>query len=629
MLLLLLACQSDNALSGKDDAAGFDTGDTVAEPPTEACNGLDDDGDGEIDEGFLDGDGNGRLDCLDATCPTLDVVAAGDVSLSDACDGRSDPPADPWDIVYESRNLLMPIGTGSFPAVAHLDDDNGDGHLGIGDVPEIAVVNLTTREAVALHGDGSGVAWTWPDANEGANLTIADVDQDGSPDVLVVNNAREVVALDDKGVEKWRSGSYMADIMFYMQTAAADLDGDGDIEVIVDGVMLDGATGAWLATLTRRDAYRTPVLADLDGDGRLEIILGTEVFDADGHLLWDGDLPGGMVFGAVFDADGDGAPEVLMTNADLVTLYAADGTRLRDLPQWTNRLGPPCVADFDGDGGPEIGLANGGELTVIEVDGTPLWTATSEDRSGYAGCSAYDFDQDGAYELLFAGETQFAIYDGRTGATRFVDPDHTSYTLWEYPIVADVDADGAAEIVVVAAAGVNQGVNVYGHRENAWPSPGSTWCSHDFSVTNSPEDCALPPSRTPSWLAGNLFRARPGPAAAAATADLVVGVSDGCVADCVWGPVQLAVYAENQGGVDVGTSVLLEVVALDEDAERVVATTWLPPVPAGRRLDGLTFDLLPEDVGTRGIAVRLDGEAVIPECEEANNRLERSDLACP
>ena len=30
----------------------------------------------------------------------------------------------------------------------------------------------------------------------------------------------------------------------------------------------------------------------------------------------------------------------------------------------------------------------------------------------------------------------------------------------------------------------------YGLRKSAWPSPGSTWCGHDFSVTNSPEDCA-------------------------------------------------------------------------------------------------------------------------------------------
>ena len=80
-------------------------------------------------------------------------------------------------------------------------------------------------------------------------------------------------------------------------------------------------------------------------------------------------------------------------------------------------------------------------------------------------------------------------------------------------------------------------------------------------------------------------------------------------------------------GVDA--SVLLEVLALDEDEECVVASTWLPPVPAGRRLDGFAFDLLPEDVGTRGIGVRVDGEGVIAECDEANNRLEQSDLACP
>jgi hypothetical protein len=34
-------------------------------PPPEECNGLDDDGDGQVDEGLADLDGDGLADCVD------------------------------------------------------------------------------------------------------------------------------------------------------------------------------------------------------------------------------------------------------------------------------------------------------------------------------------------------------------------------------------------------------------------------------------------------------------------------------------------------------------------------------------------------------------------------------------
>lgn len=627
ILLLLVACRSESALEKTTEGGpvGFDSG-TTPSLPEETCNGVDDDADGEVDEGFADADGNGRVDCLDAECPALEVADAGEAVLTDACLGTG--PEDPWDIVYEARNLLMPTGTGSFPALGHLDDDNGDGVLGVGDVPEIAVSNIWARELVVMELDGT-VRWVMPEANDTQNATIADVDLDGSPDVIAISAGREVVALDASGVEIWRTPAYASEIMYYMGTGAADLDGDGDVEVVADGLLLEGATGALIRDLTEIMSYRTPVFADLDLDGEREIILGSEVFDARGDLLWSTDPPEGLVFAAVVDVDLDGEPEVVFTNNDVVAIHAADGTRLATLTQYTNRMGPPCVADFDGDGAPELGLANGGRLSVLEFDGTELWSGSSLDLSGYAGCSAYDFDQDGSYELLFAGENEFAIYDGRTGIPRFEDRDHTSLTLWEYPVVADVDADGAAEIVVIAASGVNQGVNVYGHRTGAWPSPGSTWCSHDFAVTNSPEDCSAVDPPAPSWReGGNMFRARPAPPIEGRP-DLVVDVSDACVADCTYGPVGVALVVENRGAVDVDGGVLLELLAVDDPDSRVVWSQLLPPVPAGTRLAGIEVALRPEDVGTLGFAARIDGEARVDECDEANNRVERLDLGCP
>ena len=74
--LFLAGCVLENDIGGNDDdPVGFDSDptlpvDTNAETdtaPVEDCNGLDDDGDGQIDEGFPDGDADGFADCLRAS----------------------------------------------------------------------------------------------------------------------------------------------------------------------------------------------------------------------------------------------------------------------------------------------------------------------------------------------------------------------------------------------------------------------------------------------------------------------------------------------------------------------------------------------------------------------------------
>ncbi len=49
---------------GEADQLASDTADDVP-PPPETCNGLDDNGDGQVDEGFLDTDMDGQKDCVD------------------------------------------------------------------------------------------------------------------------------------------------------------------------------------------------------------------------------------------------------------------------------------------------------------------------------------------------------------------------------------------------------------------------------------------------------------------------------------------------------------------------------------------------------------------------------------
>ena len=108
------------------------------------------------------------------------------------------------------------------------------------------------------------------------------------------------------------------------------------------------------------------------------------------------------------------------------------------------------------------------------------------------------------------------ILDGRTGAVRFEDLDHSAFTQQELPAVADVDGDGSAEIVTTANDYImpgRSGLTVYRSTEGIWPATWPLSPGHAFNVSYMAADGSVPASPTQSWLAEDLFRAWPKPSA--------------------------------------------------------------------------------------------------------------------
>src|SRR3546814_11060166 len=73
-------------------------------------------------------------------------------------------------------------------------------------------------------------------------------------------------------------------------------------------------------------------------------------------------------------------------------------------------------------------------------------------RSDRAGWTRVVFANGGRAEVVYSDEQTLWIYDGATGAVRWSRPMSSGTTI-EQPIVADVDGDGQAEIVVNLAGG--------------------------------------------------------------------------------------------------------------------------------------------------------------------------------
>ena len=85
-----------------------------------------------------------------------------------------------------------------------------------------------------------------------------------------------------------------------------------------------------------------------------------------------------------------------------------------------SEIGPPTVADLDGDGEPEIGVAGRNQYVVLEADGTFKWSRQTQDHSsGFTGSSVFDFEGDGASEIVYADETRLWVFDGATGPSRW------------------------------------------------------------------------------------------------------------------------------------------------------------------------------------------------------------------
>ena len=273
-----------------------------------------------------------------------------------------------------------------------------------------------------------------------------------------------------------------------------DVDDDGRPEVLRHGMVFAGQTGAYVGGDSVRAQLATTsngafsVVLDVDEDGIAELVTGAGIYAwsaptrswvIESWYARSNCAAAGCGDGQVAVADlGDwtstrftdtGLPEVAVVSAGHVRIDTLDGRTVFGpvaLPGGGTG-GPPTVADFDGDGRPEVATAGARAYTVLDPDcaATPstaraggrcasgntagvLWSQPSQDASSnVTGSTSFDFEGDGRVEAVYADECFARVYDGRTGAVLF-SQHHSSCTWYENPVVADVDGDFRAEIVV-------------------------------------------------------------------------------------------------------------------------------------------------------------------------------------
>lgn len=631
-LFLLSACVVENSVNDqKDPPDPFDSGDPWTPPDSgvdsegiqEECDGVDNNDNGEVDEGFPDADGDGIADCVDVNSCTTDLASPRSETDEECTGGEvlGAPPADPWNAIIEWQ------WTGgqaySTPTVGDLDLDG---------VPEVVATVSTTGsyfpgDLIILDGatgTQENILKGVVDATGG--VALGDLDLDGFGDIVTfsyVGSTRSVIAYDRNLVEMWTVASSAREENY---PVIADLEGDGKPEVIVNEQIIDGATGTVIATLDgATSTWGANAVADLDLDGVQEIMLENGVYKADGSKLFDCGTGGTGSFPQPVNADSDDEGEVLIAGYGRMTLCDDDGTEL-----WSRTYGnygtAVAVADFDGDGMQEYAFANTSQLYLIEPDNSNRWTAPMNDYSGLSGCTSWDIDMDGVPEVIFADENDILVYSGADGSVVLQNGSHASVTLAETPAVADVDGDGHGELIYPSNAGTF-GITVIGGADGDWPYSPAVYNEYTYYGGNINEDLSVPTNPEPPWIyEANLFRGQPSALYIAGTPNLSARIEEACAATCSDGYAEVSVQVWNDGSQQAPAGAILELWSDAGGSDTLVDSISLPEVPAAGSVE-TRFVTTQGWLGTH-LWVEVDADGRVEECDEDDNLGDYNDVPC-
>jgi len=295
---------------------------------------------------------------------------------------------------------------------------------------------------------GDGSSWKTHYVYQGSGMIAAivarDVDGDRSPDIFIAvpeSDSSYWIRNEDKG-RSWQPMAIADEGGQLSALSMADMDGDGDVDVVVASARKrsvswlenDGASPPSFtvhAIYTLSTGVDAVYAADMDGDGDMDVVAG--LYDGD-EIVWFENADGKgkqwrfksidtaeaqgpkSVFVADMDEDGDMDVVAALYTVEKIVWYenvGGDGAKwqARTIAQGNQSGGPTCifVADSDSDGDPDVLVAGWLKDDIWwyeNVDGKGgMWSGHLLFDGGSQGATAViaaDLDGEGSLDALSA-----------------------------------------------------------------------------------------------------------------------------------------------------------------------------------------------------------------------------------
>jgi gliding motility-associated-like protein len=483
----------------------------------------------EICNNGIDDDNDGYVDCYDIDC-------LGNFSCSNQLFGGAVPacqytpvpaPSFQMSLLWATDSIAQPLTTRRTPIIGDIDLDG---------VPEVITGTAAIASGTYVYNGANGVlertiASSPFNLNAGAHA-IGDIDNDGFGEILIVSqnlSGRQLLCFEHNGNLKWSSstqvGYGIADESW--TPLIADFDEDGLPEIYLGNQIFDGATGTLLLSgggagskgantgspnepfSIAADVLPTGFCADCAG---LELIAGNTVYaiNALAGTMTAQNVPNaGMVDGmtSLGDLDRDGDMDAIVVGQNgggRGVVYAwniATGTIMgaqfqidgaANASGITSSGGIATVADLNNDGFPEVLVGGRNVLVALTFNvglGTfsELWSVGSIDNSGRLGCTVFDFEGDGAMEVVYRDDLVLRVLNGATGAVRATTTCPSSSRM-ETPVVVDIDNNGQANIVCHCA----NSVKAFQPLASTWVPARGIWNQRSYFVLNVRDNLRIP-----------------------------------------------------------------------------------------------------------------------------------------
>ena len=295
---------------------------------------------------------------------------------------------------------------------------------------EVIVPSSCNAVTYCFNGLTGSVKWQCNTKGSDSPPTIADVDNDGKPEILHGEFGGYVMCINaENGSQSW--------------------------EIPVD-------TNSWIQT--------APTIVDLDNNSQYDFVVGTWNFNSldsvyayrgdNQALLWSYPVHDYMYHGtAVADLDNDGKPELLIGsyNDTLYCINGENGTTNWKYAATGGYIGSPAtIADVDNDGSCDVIFVSSWKVYALSGTGSLKWQYNIPGyEQSFRGVAIADINNDVYPDVIFGTDGgKVMALNGNNGsliwsidlAAHYGNPD---FEIDHAPLVADFDHDDTLDVFIV------------------------------------------------------------------------------------------------------------------------------------------------------------------------------------